>query len=62
MARVLHSCTSSCLFRNLSSSATQAPAPSGRPQVAPVHEVRKTDTRLHDHERTGGKPGFVRLF
>ena len=32
------------------------------PQVSVVNEVRKTDARLHDHERTGGEPGFARLF
>ena len=30
------------------------------PQVSMVNEVRKTNARLHDHERTGGEPGFVR--
>ena len=32
------------------------------PRVAPVHEVRKTDARLHGRTRTGGEPGFIRLF
>ena len=26
------------------------------------HEVRDTNAQLHDYERTGGEPSFVRVF
>ena len=32
------------------------------PVVHEVHEVRKTNAQLFDHERTGGELRFVRLF
>ena len=32
------------------------------PQVALVHEVRKTNAQLYDYERTGGELRFVKLF